>query len=124
MSLSNFLELELLDHVFAPAAYTAPTNIYCKLHTGDPGEDCTGNAATETTRIEDTFGTASSGAIVTDADALWLAVAGAETYSHVSLWDDETAGNPLAYGALVTPRAVLAGDDFTIDAGDLSVAFD
>jgi hypothetical protein len=33
-----------------------PTNVYVKLHTGDPGEDATSNAATETTRKEACIG--------------------------------------------------------------------
>lgn len=124
MSFSNFLENELLDHVFAPAAYTAPTNIYVKLHTGDPGEAGTGNAATETDRIEATFGTASSGTISNDAPVAWTGVSTSETYSHVSLWDHISAGNCLAAGALSSPVAVTAGDNFTIATGDLDVTLD
>ena len=38
MSFTNFLETEILDHVFAGAAYTAPSTKYLALFTGAPGE--------------------------------------------------------------------------------------
>ncbi|MGA1149392.1 MAG: phage tail fiber protein, partial [Ilumatobacteraceae bacterium] len=50
MSISNYAELEILDHLTGTASWTAPSSVYLKLHTGDPGEDCTSNAATEDTR--------------------------------------------------------------------------
>jgi hypothetical protein len=123
MSFSNFLEQELLDHVFAGAAYTAPTNIYVKLHIGDPGEDGTGNPAAETTRQEGTF-TAGTNPILNDAAIEWTNVSNTEEYSHGSLWDNSTAGNCLGAGALGTPVSVTAGDNFTIPIGDLAVSLD
>ena len=38
MSFTNFLETEILDHVFAGAAYTAPGQHYLGLFTAAPGE--------------------------------------------------------------------------------------
>ena len=38
MSFSNYLETELLDHVFTNSAYTAPSTLYLALFTGAPGE--------------------------------------------------------------------------------------
>jgi len=121
VSIANFLELELLDHVTGVGVYTAPTNIYVKLHVGDPGENCTGNAATETTRKTSSWsGPASGGSISTDSDLAWTSVAATETYSHVSLWDHATAGNALWSDALTAPVPVTAGDTFTIASGDMS----
>ena len=48
MSISNYAELKILDHTTGRAAWTAPSGVYLKLHTGDAGEDGTANAATET----------------------------------------------------------------------------
>lgn len=124
MSFSNYLEDELLDHVFAPAAYTAPSNIYVKLHTGDPGEAGTSNAATHTTRVEVTFGTASSGTISSDAEVSFTSLAGTETISHFSLWDNLTAGNCLGAGALSASKSVTAGDTLTFASGDIDVSLD
>ena len=38
MSFTNFLETEILDHVLAGAAYTAPGTKYIGLFTAAPGE--------------------------------------------------------------------------------------
>jgi hypothetical protein len=118
---SNYLEDELLDHVFNNAAFTSPTTVYAKLHTGDPGEDCTSNAAAETTRQSVSFAAASGGSISSDADTAWTSVSTTETYSHVSLWDASSGGNPLAYMALSSSVPVTAGGDFTIPSGSLTV---
>jgi len=42
-SFSDFLENELLDHVFKTGAYTAPTNIYVALCTSTPDDADTGS---------------------------------------------------------------------------------
>ena len=38
MSFTNFLETEILDHVFAGAAYTAPGTLYLGLYTATPSD--------------------------------------------------------------------------------------
>lgn len=121
MSISNYAELKLLDHVTGRAAFTIPTNVYLKLHTGDPGEDATSNAATETTRKQATWSAASSGSIATSALVEWTNVSTTETYTHWSMWDASTAGNALWSGALSASAAVTAGDTFQITALTLSL---
>ena len=122
MTISNYGEAALLDSFFNNTS-AAKTARYAKLHTGDPGEDCTANAATETTREAITGAAAVSGAgtFTSVNDLAWTNVAATETYSHVSIWDDPTAGNALWSGALTTPKAVVAADSFTIPTGSLVV---
>jgi hypothetical protein len=96
-------------------------NTYIKLHTGDPGEDATANAATEATRKVVTWDAAASGSIVTNSVAEWTSVSTTETYSHWSLWDASTSGNPLWTGALSTSAAVTVGDTFQITSLTLSL---
>ena len=114
MSISNYAELEILDHLTGTASWTAPSSVYIKLHTGDPGEAGTSNAATEATRKVVAFSAASSGAITSSATVEWTNVSTTETYSHWSLWDASTAGNCLWTGALSSSAAVTAGDTFQI----------
>lgn len=123
MSISNYLEVELLDAVFNNDSF-AVAAVYVKLHTGDPGEAGTSNAATETDRVQATFGAAASGAVANDADIEWTNVAANETISHISLWDNSTAGNCLWTGALTASKTLNAGDNFTIPTGDLDVTLD
>ncbi len=119
MSASNYLE-----NAFANAlrgggngtSYTAPSAVYAKLHTGDPGEDGTSNAAGNTSRQAVEFGAASNGVISLTNTPSWTNVSTTETYSYVSLWDNSTAGNCLGSGALTAGVSVTAGDTFTLTA--------
>lgn len=127
MSVSDYLEeawLKTLRGGGNGATFTAPAAVYVKLHTGDPGEAGTANAAGETTRQAATFAAPTSGAgtMVSNADVTWTNVSTTETYSHVSLWDASTAGNCLISGALTASKSVTAGDTFTIPSGSLSLA--
>jgi hypothetical protein len=121
MSISNYAENKILDHVTGEAAWTMPTTVYVKLHTGDPGEAATSNAATETTRKAASWSAASSGSIATDATIEWTNVSTTETYTHWSLWDNSTSGNALWTGALSASAAVTAGDTFQITSLTLSL---
>lgn len=123
MSIANYLETKILDAVGNNVSL-AVANRYIKLHTGDPGEDGTSNAAGETTRQAASFAAASGPTMATDADLDWEDVSTAETYSHVSVWDHATAGNCLWTGALVAPKTVDAGDNFSLPAGQLTLTVD
>ena len=110
-----------LDALCRSVAYTDPVAFYVKLHIGDPGAAGAGSPAGETTRKQATFSAASGGAITTSADLTWTNVSTSETYSHVSFWDAAAAGTFLGSDALNASRAVIAGDTFTIVAGDIDI---
>jgi hypothetical protein len=111
---------ELLDALFNSDAFDGPTNVYVKLHLGDPGAAGTANPAVETDRVEVTFGAASGGAIANDAAVEWTNVSTTETYTHFSMWTDPTAGSFLWSGT-ITGGGVTAGTDFRAEIGDLDV---
>lgn len=121
MSISNYAELKILEHTTGKTSWTMPSTVYVKLHTGDPGEAATSNAATETTRQSASWASASSGSIATSATITWTNVSTTETYTHWSLWDASTAGNALWSGALSSSAAVTAGDTFQITSLTLSL---
>lgn len=103
-------------------AFTAPTNVYVKLHTGDPGAAGTANASAETTRKQVTWAAASAGSKAMSGTLSWTSwPAGTETLSHISIWDNPTAGNVLWSGSLTQSRTVNNGDSFNLTS--LSVAF-
>ena len=121
MSISNYAELKILEHTTGTTAWTMPTTVYIKLHTGDPGEAATSNAAGETTRKSSAWASAASGSIATSATLEWTNVASTETLTHWSAWDASTAGNALWTGALSSSAAVTAGDTFQITTLTLSL---
>lgn len=121
MSLSNFAENEIADWLGANGAPSSVTNVYVKLHTGDPGEDGTANAATHTTREEASFAAASGGAVATNADVEFTPMAATESITHVSIWDHVSAGNCLGSGALAASQNVNTGGLLRIPSGDLVI---
>lgn len=129
MSFSDYLENELLDHVFGGAAYTAPATIYVALSTTATTDDGTGT--TEPVgggyaRVAATFGTASGGSISNTATVTFPESTGAwGTVTHFALYDAATNGNLLAHGALTTSRTVDgAGITLSFAAGQLTVTLD
>lgn len=125
MSFSNYSEDKILDHVFGGTAFTAPSAWYVKLHTGDPGEAGTANAATETTRKSVTSWAASSGGSKASSAAVsWTSYPAAETITHVSIWDASTSGNCLGSGALTASKTLAIGDTLTINSGSITITLD
>lgn len=96
------------------------TYSWVKLHTGDPGGAGTSNAATETTRKQATWASASSASKATSADLVWTNVAGSEDFTHFSLWTASTAGSFGGSGT-ITANAVTTADTFTIPSGQLTL---
>ena len=110
---------QMLDAWAGRAAYTQ-TDVWVKLHIGDPGAAGTSNAAANTTRQQATFGSAAStGAISNTAVLEWTNVSTTETYTHVSCWTASTAGTFKGSDDLSSSAAVTAGDTFRIPVGDL-----
>lgn len=96
------------------------TEVWIKLHIGDPGAAGTANPAVETTRQQFIGAAPSGGAVSNATDLLWALVTGSEDYTHWSSWNDETGGSFLQSGTL-TSDPVTAGDTFVIPAGDLDI---
>ncbi len=114
----------LLDAVFNATNYTAPTEVWIKLHNGDPGSAGTSNAFTDTTRKQLSSGAASAGAIASDAALTWTSITatGTEDPTHWSAWTASSGGAFLWSGTL-TSNPVVTGDTLTISSGDLDVSF-
>ena len=118
--LSTYLCNSFLNALGNNTSY-AVTQVYIKLHVGDPGSAATANAATETTRKSVSFAVASAGAIASDADISWTNIAGSQDATHFSAWDSLTVGNFLFSGT-ITGNAYTAGDTYTISSGNLSAS--
>lgn len=128
LSFSNYLETELLDHVFAGNAYTSPSAVYVSLHTANPDEDASGaevsTSGTGYARIAGSFSVSGNTATTTSAIEYATATADYGTVTHVGIWDASTAGNMLAYAALTASKTISTGDVFRIPAGDLDITLD
>ena len=126
MSFTNFLETEILDHVFGGNAYTAPVTLYTGLYTAAPsdtggGTELSGNGyARQATAFTVTGNTASN----TSAEEWATATGSWGTITHVGVFDASTGGNLMAYGTLTASKTIATGDVFRIPAGDLDITLD
>jgi hypothetical protein len=102
-------------------AFVAPAGTFIKLHTADPGVAGATAPSSNVTRASATFSAASGGAMsLSNAPAFTMT--GAETISHISVWDAATVGNLLWTAALTTPRSVVATDTLTFTTVGFSLA--
>lgn len=129
-SFGNYLEDEILDHIFGKGSYTPPT-IYVALSTADPTDDGSGLAepsgngyARKSTAGAD-WNAASGGALDNANDITFAQATGSwGTITHFALMDALTAGNMLAHGALSASKAIGNGDTAKFAAGELDVTLD
>lgn len=130
-SFSDYLENELLDHVFGAAAYTAPGTIYAALFTVSPADDDSGTEVTGgsyarvgITNNATNFPAASGGA-KSNANAITFPTATADwgTVVAVGLYDASSGGNLLGW-ATITSQSVPSGVTASIAAGDLDITLD
>jgi hypothetical protein len=126
MSFTNYLETELLDHVFAGNAYSSPAAVYVGLFTAAPGEAGGGTEVSggSYARQAGSF-TVSGNTATTSAAIEWpTATASWGTISHIAIFDASTAGNMLAYASLSASKTIASGDVFRIPTGDIDITLD
>lgn len=127
-SLSNYAELELLDHL-ALTAYSSVGTVFVALSTADFTEDGSGAAepvGNNYAREACSFGTAGivSRTITSDSLITFNQSSGSwGTISHWAIYDDVSAGNMLAYGAFTTAKNVANGKTPTIAADEIDILF-
>lgn len=124
---SDYLELEVLDHVFGGASYTAPATIYVALYTVAPDDTGGGTEVSggSYARQSMAFGTASSGSISNSGSVEFpTATADYGTVVAMGLFDASSAGNLLAYGNLTTSKTVSNGDVFRFNASSVTISLD
>ena len=131
MSMTNYLEAKILDHITGRAAYAAPS-VYVGLSTADPGEDASGLAEPvggSYARVAHNgaakWAAAASGSAATNADCTFpRATANWGTITHMCIFDAPTNGNLLWSGQFDVAKAVLNGDTAKIAAGELTLTLD
>lgn len=135
--MSDFLEGEVIKHIFRTGSFTKPTVLAIALCTAAPVDADTGaltgkevaNAgayARQTLNPLDANWTAPGvGGLTDNASAITFPAATANwgTVTHVAITDSATfgAGNLLLYGTLDVSKVVNNGDTFKFNIGDLNV---
>lgn len=132
-SFSNYLENELLDHVFGASAYSAPATLYVGLSTADPLDDGSGiaepvggsYARKDVTNNKTNWTVASSGAL-SNAVAITFVQATARwgVITHFFVSDALSGGNMLGHGTLTASKTIDNGDTLSFLIGDLDITLD
>lgn len=133
MTFSDFLENELLDHVWGNAAYAPPATLHIALSTADPLDDNSGltepvggsYARAASTNNATEWPAAVAGAKA-NANAIAFATATASwgVITHFAIMDAATAGNQLGHGVLAASKTIDSGDTASFAAGDIDITLD
>lgn len=132
-SFGNYLENELLDHVWGAAAYTAPVTLYLALSTADPTDDASGIAepgggsyARLAVANNPTNWPAASGGSKSNGTDMTFVTATASwgVITHMAIYDALTGGNMLAHAALTSSKTIDNGDTVIFEIGNLTITLD
>ena len=125
-ALSNYAELELLDHLLGTGAYTMPSQVYMALYTAAPNDAGGGTEVSGSgySRQAIDFAAASGGQAANSAAVTFTATGNWGTVTHFGLFDAATSGNLLVHGALTASREILNGDEQVFAIGDVTVGAD
>lgn len=128
MSFSDYLENELLDHVFKVGSFTVPTNLYVALYTAAPSDAGGGTEVSggSYARVNHNSWDVAAGGATENTGTVTFATATANwgTVTHVGIHDDLTAGNLIAWAALSASKSVDSGDTASFADGTLDITLD
>ena len=124
---TDFLENEILDHIFNGSAYSSPSK-YVALFTAAPSDSGGGtevSAAGYARKLHSAWAVASSGQ-TSNTGAITFDAAGASwgTITHFGIFDALINGNLLAWAAVGTSKAVTSGDVVSFADGALDITLD
>lgn len=134
MSFTNYLAKSLLDHIFTDSAFSPPATLYLALSTTTPTEaggnftEPSGNNYSRVSTAAADWSAATSADPSVKANSAQKDFPEASgswgTVTYFGLWDDSSAGNLMAFGALTTSKTIGSGDVARFKVGDLSLSLD
>ena len=131
-SKSDFLELELLDHVIGNAAYTAPATVYIALYTVAPtdaggGTEVTGGAYVRLAITNNATNWPAAAAGLKSNGTIFTFVTATANWGTVvafGILDAVSAGNLLWWADLTVSKVVNNGDTASFPIGDIDLTED
>jgi len=144
-AMSNYLESEVVDHLFRAGTFAKPSAIYVGLvrfyestkieaftgttigpkELGAAGDIAYSYSRVAVTQNDSNWSAATTGGATSNASDITFNVATGDwgMVSGVFVVDASGGGNVLLHGSLTTPRDVRSGDLFKFNAGDLDITF-
>lgn len=131
-SASDYLEDELLDHVFGGSDYSRPSTVYVALFSAlsSDGSTYTELSGSNYSRVSVTNNAtnwpAASGGTKTNGASITFPTASADwdEATHFGIFDASTGGNLLVWADLDTARTVLSGTYLAFFPGTLLINLD
>jgi hypothetical protein len=123
-AMSNYLELEVLDHILSVGAYSMPADIYLGLSVASMAEDASGTelSGNAYARQAITFAAASGGSSASNATVTFPTATGSwGTVAYWSIWDAASSGNMMLHGAFSASKVIGTGDILRVNSGDVTV---
>ena len=130
MDLTTYAENAIGDAMFNNTALPSVASMYVAFYNGDPTDAGTGGTEVTTDiraagRLALSMSTFSSGASANDAIVDMGESDGAVTYTHIALFDAQSAGNMWAYGGITGgTQSIGAGTPVSIAVGKLTFTLD
>lgn len=135
-AMTDYLEAEIVKHIFRTGSFTKPSEIAIALCVSNPGD-----TATTLSGVEVADSNSYARVLLNPADGNWTspgtsgttdnvsAITFPEasgswgTISHIAICDSDAhnGGNVLFFGALSESKAIGTGDTFRFDIGDLNI---
>jgi hypothetical protein len=130
---TDYLETNLVNHLFRTSSFTKPAGLFIALFTAAPndaggGTEVTGGGYARVSRAPldaNWAATAGGNGVTSNVATLDFGTASANwgTITHFAIMDASTGGNMLVWGALTASRTVNNGDAFQIPASQLTITF-
>lgn len=133
-AMTDYLEGELIKHIFRTGSFTKPSTVAIGLFTAAPtdaggGTEVSGNGYSRSFLSQgDSNWTAPSSGNGTTSNVFSIPFAtptgaGWGTVTHFGVFDSTTGGNMLFWGALSSSITINAGDTVSFAPGQLQVTF-
>ena len=132
-SFADYLELEILDHVFGAATFSAAATLHIGLSTTtitDAGGNITEPVGGSYARVavdndKVTWSDAASGALSNDIEFTFPEATGSwGTVIDFFISDAASGGNIYCYGTLAVAKTIDSGDTAKFEVGDFDITLD
>lgn len=136
--MSDYLEQEVIKHIFRTGSFTKPTVLAVALCTAAPNDASTGATITEVANsngyarttinpLDANWTSPGTGGLTDNAIAIMFGPATGSwgTITHIAIVDSAThgAGNMLMYGTLTSSITISSGESIAFNIGALDVTF-
>jgi hypothetical protein len=132
-AMTDYLEGEIIKHIFRTGSFTKPTVLAVGLFTAAPsdaggGTEVTGGSYARATLnpLDANWAAPSSGnGVTSNSSTITFATPSANwgSVTHFAVFDAASAGNMLFWGSLTVSKTINSGDTVTFPAGSLTFTF-